>query len=128
MFGGYLAIKRAQEDAYFTLNRLRRNYARLKELAPDNPLLSVLGLTEDPTTPGPDPKLCPVTFTYQFTPAFLERYVPSGETLQDKVNAMVNEDTAHDMLGGLKYKTELTHYITDLAAEVERIQATRELK
>ena len=122
MFGGMLALKRAAEDAYRTLDRLRQGYARLKELEPDKSLLSLLKLTEDPTKPAPHPELCPVNCSYQFTPAFVERYVSRGETLQEKVWAMGNEDTVDDMVGGLKYTTELTRYTADLELEVRRIQ------
>lgn len=125
MFGGILAIKNAVEGSYRTLNQLRQNYTRLRELEPDNSLLTALELTEDLTTPSPRPDLLPVLIKYKVTPAFLERYAPSGETLQEKLDAMEFKDREEsDMLGGLQFKEEIRRYITDLDAEVRRIEGT----
>lgn len=125
MFGGYLAIKRAAEDAYRILGRLYNNYAALKQAEPENPLLSLVKITED-GKPSPLPALCPVAFSYQLTPAFVERYAPSGETLQEKVAAMDADEDVDDMLSSLKFKKELTRYTVDLETEVKRIGEARD--
>ena len=103
MFGGYLALKRQEEETVKYWGRLRKAYNKLKEIDKTNRLLSLISL--------PDEETALSKITLKLTPELMEQYKIDYQTFDQRI-------------GVFGWSEEFVSYISDLELEVQKLEGS----
>jgi len=106
MFGGYLSLKRQEEDNLRVEHRLRTAYHKLREIDEKNFLLTLMGINDD-SRPSSRPDICPIRVEIRLTPKLVEKYRINWQSFDQRMSIF-------------GWQEEFIKYVTDLEAEVQK--------